>query len=371
MARATDPNSRSSLSTFGPWVLAALLVVGAVLFFLRPGAPKPPPRSVKSSAAGASSAVGSAPAAIETAEVPAFDLLSPDASAPPSGVRSKIPWGPDGVGRGTSEDGYPGGPNSFAVGPDGSTWVLDQFQKRMVRIGPDGKILEVRPTRLESPADIALGKDGSMAVIDRTRQHQVELFDAQGRSRGTLPLPGSVPGQPSELTRVFVDKDKVYAQRGEGGPLFPLGGTDGTPKLGGEVNGQPSRDGRLLISAGITDYETGRVWVGGADPATQGHLFTREATVGNSLEQILLLDSDVTGMIYLVVKATFDDQGGASTLVLCVDGNARGRITRMFSLPYPNDPLDTFRKFDVAPEGGLLAAEYTETGVAYRMHSCR
>lgn len=371
MARVTEPNSRPLFSSIAPWAIAALVVVGVAWFFLRTPSPKPLPRGVVAGASGASSGANPAPGAIDVAAPPSFDLLAPDAGPPPSGVRSEIPWGPNGLGRGVSEDGYPGGPNSFAVGPDGSTWVLDQFNQRMVRLGPDGKILEVRPTKLKSPADIALGKDGSMAVIDRTREHQVELFDAQGRSRGTLPLPGSVPGQPSELTRVFVEKDKVYAQRGEGGPLFPLGGTDGTAKLGEEVNGQPSRDGKLLIAAGINNFDSGRVWVSGADPTSQANLFTRETTLGNPLEQILLFDSDVSGMIYLVVKATFDDEGGASTLVLCLDGNARGKITRMFSLPYPNDPLDTFRKFDVAPEGGLLAAEYTETGVAYRMHSCR
>jgi hypothetical protein len=137
------------------------------------------------------------------------------------------------------------------------------------------------------------------------------------------------------------------------------------------VNGQFSRDGTLLISSGITDFDAGRVWVSGADPTSQAHLWTREANLATPLEQILLFDSDVTGMIYLVVKATFDDQGAASTLVLCIDGTERGRITRMFSLPYPTAPLDTFRKFDVAPEGGLLAAEYTDTGVAYRSHACR
>lgn len=357
-----------------PWLVGgALAIAGGYVLLQKPPALQPRAGAASSSASGGAAAgpVQAAPAAVEPAEIPAFVLTAPDSGPPPSGLRSEVPWGPDGLGKGTSEDGYPGGPNSFTVGPDGSTWILDQFHKRMVRVGPDGKILEVRPTRLESPADIAIGKDGTMAVIDRTRQNQVELFDAQGRSRGTLPLPGAKPGEPSELTRVFVEKDKVYAQRGEGGPLFPLGGVDGTPGAGEEINGQPSRDGRLLISAGVTDYDSGRVWVSGADPGSQAHLFTREATLGNPLEQILLFDSDSSGMIYLVVKATFDDVGGASTLVLCVDGNARGKITRMFSLPYPNEPLDTFRKFDVAPEGGLLAAEYTETGVAYRMHSCR
>lgn len=354
-------------------ILAALLVLGVVAFFFlrKPGeAPSKKPRGA-SSGASSSNHERSTPEGLEPATVPSFELVAPDAAPPPSGLRSEVPWGPNGLGKGTSEDGYPGGPNSFTVGPDGSTWVLDQFNKRMVRVGPDGKILETRPTKLESPADIALGKDGSMAVIDRTRQNQVELFDAQGRSKGILPLPGSVAGQPSELTRVFVEKDKVYAQRGEGGPLLPVGGIDGRPETGKEINGQPSRDGKLLISAGVTNFDQGRVWIGGADPATQGHVFTREANLGNELEQILLLDSDLTGMIYLVVKATFDNEGAASTLVLCADGNARGQITRMFSLPYPHDPLDTFRKFDVDPQGGLLAAEYTETGVAYRMHSCR
>lgn len=357
-----------------PLLVVALALVAVALFFWRRPERDHGSRASSSGAAASSTARSSsqAPApGVEAAEVPSFELAAPDAAPPVSGLRTEIPWGPNGLGRGQSEDGYPGGPNSFATAPDGTTWVLDQFNKRMVRLGPDGKILETRPTKLESPADIALGKDGSMAVIDRTRQNQVELFDAQGRSKGTLPLPNAVPGQPSELTRVFVEKDKVYAQRGEGGPLFALGGTDGRPETGKEINGQYSRDGKLLISAGVTNFDQGRVWIGGADPATQAHVFTREADLGNELEQILLLDSDLSGMIYLVVKATFDSDGAASTLVLCADGNARGRITRMFSLPYPNDPLDTFRKFDVDPNGGLLAAEYTDTGVAYRLHSCR
>ncbi len=369
MTRDDPPKSRPKPPLW-PWWLGLAVIALGVLVWQR--APRPPPgeSAVRSGQKEFSEKL--APNAdTQPRAVPSFTLAARDAQAPPFGLRAEVPWGPNGLGRGPSDDGYPGGPNSFAVGPDGSTWVLDQFNHRMVRLGPDGTILETRPVKLESPADIALGKDGSMAVIDRTRQNQVELFDAQGRSRGLLPLPGAVAGQPSELTRVFVQKDKVYAQRGEGGPLIPLGGMDGTPLAGADVNGQFSRDGKLLISAGITNYDQGRVWVSGAAPDSQAHLFTREANLGNPVEQILLLDSDTSGMIYFVVKATFDLEGGASTLVLCIDGNARGTITRMFSLPYPHDPLDTFRKFDVSPEGGLVAAEYTESGVAYRSHSCR
>lgn len=356
--------ARAQSSNRWLWLLAPLLACGAA-FALWPRSHGAGPASRPAASASRSAPVS------EPVEVPKYTLAGPDSGPSGSGLRTEIPWGEEGLGRGTSEDGYPGGPNSFTIGPDGSTWVLDQFHHRMVRLGPDGKILETRATKLQSPADLALGKDGTMAVIDRTKQHQVELFDAQGRSRGVLALPDAVPGQPSELTRVFVEKDKVFAQRGEGGPLIPLGGVDGKAQTGAELNGQPSRDGTLLISAGITDYDTGRVWVSGADPASGKHLFTREATLQNPVAQILLFDSDVTGMIYLVLQAVFDDQGSASTLVLCLDGPARGRIAGMFSLPYPAEPLDTFRKFDVAPEGGLLAAEYTDTGVAYRMHTCR
>lgn len=368
MTRADEARSRPTPPLW-PW-LVGLVAIGCGLFLWF--GQRPAPKGPRAAASQKESGEKLAPnAETQPAVVPSYTLAAPDAAAPASGLRAEVPWGPNGLGRGPSEDGYPGGPNSFTAGPDGSTWVLDQFNHRMVRVGPDGKILETRPVKLESPADLALGPDGSMAVIDRTRQNQVELFDAQGRSRGLLPLPGAVAGQPSELTRVFVQKDKVYAQRGEGGPLIPLGGMDGSPLTGEDVNGQFSRDGKLLISAGITNYDQGRVWVSGADPVSQAHLFTREANLGNPVEQILLFDSDVTGMIYLVMKATFDLEGGASTLVLCIDGGARGKITRMFSLPYPSDPLDTFRKFDVSPEGGLMAAEYTDTGVAYRAHSCR
>ncbi len=366
-APASHPRPKPPL---WPWLLGlALLGLGVFLWLRRPSTEQSPAASGPESE-GAALPTAAAPPT-EALEVPRFALTAPDGAPPPSGLRAEVPWGADGVGKGQSEDGYPGGPNSFTVAADGTTWVLDQFNHRMLHLGPDGKILGTRKLSLESPADVALGKDGSMAVIDRTRQNQVELFDAQGRSRGMLPLPGAVPGEPSELTRVFVDKDKVFAQRGEGGPLIPLGAMNGTAQTGADVNGQFSRDGKLLISAGITNYDEGRVWVSGADPTSQAHLFTREANLATPLEQILLFDSDVTGMMYLVVKATYGEQGTASTLVLCLDGSERGRITRMFSLPYPNAPLDTFRKFDVAPEGGLLAAEYTETGVSYRVHACR
>lgn len=355
------------------WIAAAVvaIVVVAWLWLRAPSKPMDTSSPVSSAASSALSAprVQSA----EPSEVVSVDLVPPDAAPVGEGVRVELPWGPDGLGKGTSEDGYPGGPNSFVTGADGSTWILDQFNHRLVKVGPDGKIVETRALKVTSPADLAIQKDGSMVVVDRTRDHRVELFDAQGRSRGSLPLPDAVPGQPSDLQRVFVNKEQVYGQRGEGGPLIALGGMDGrAAPENTEINGQFSRDGKLLLSAGITNFDVGRVWVGGADPQSGANLFTRELNLDNALEQILLFDSDNSGMIYLVLKAIFDDEGTMSTvLVLCLDGNARAKLAKIFSLPYPEEPLDTFRKFDVAPEGGLLAAEYTDRGVAYRAHSCR
>ena len=102
-------------------------------------------------------------------------------------------------------------------------------------------------------------------------------------------------------TGVVVDGDNVYVER-DHGPLVRIGSTNGTADgARTEIPGRPSRDGRLYLSGGITDPDQGRYWVNVTDRATGMHRYTLALHSVLTLREMMLLDTDRAGTIYVAV----------------------------------------------------------------------
>jgi len=284
-------------------------------------------------------------------------------AAKEDGVRF-VPFG-DGsssLGRGTTDDGRPVAPASFLADADGLL-VLDQEKSRILR--SDGTSI---PLPGKHADDIARAQGGKLAVLDRTESKEVTLVDKNGRVVGHLPLEGTGIDDPRDVSRIFVSGDDVLVERNGGGPLLRLGGSDGTPAADRtEIQGIPTRDGKYLVSAGVTNEEEGRAWVTLADRQAV-HRWTRELHFPSVVSAVAFLDSDSNGTIWAVLLAGSTPADYVNWAV-CLDpatGNPRGS----FTLTAENPPWESFRDYAVQDGVGLVAAKRSESGVSYATYAC-
>lgn len=280
-------------------------------------------------------------------------------------------WGSgrmDELGHSRPSEANPEAPMSVNVDGQGRMYVLDQVNGRILRVGADGKPLGVIPLKQQEAAqDLAVSKDGNVAVLDRFNSKSVVMYDQNGNALGELPLEGEGIDETGLTTGVFVDGNDVYVEK-EHGPLVRIGTTDGKPASDrGEIPGRPSRDGNSFINAGLIDPPAGRMYVSAIDRATMQHRFTRELRQGAPIHGILLLDSDKLGTIYL---ATLIEQNDTEKLILTCLEPLKGYPTGSAELPVNTLPEETFRDLVVLDDGGVIYSIRSEQGVSYQRYDC-
>jgi len=357
-----------------PYVAGAVLAAALVAIFL----------FFRARSAAAPNKDGAPPpTSLTQAESPALKLVVTDlavdaststpAPAPNANGAVTLGWGSGDhdVGRSRPEEGNPEAPMSLAFDAAGNTLVLDQVNGRLLRIGKDGRSTAIS-LPLQSPQDVAVAKDGTIAVLDRLTDKGIALIGADGKVMSTLPLEGKGVDETGGLTGVFIDGKDVYVER-EHGTLVRVGDTSGnSDALRPELPGRPSKDGRLLLSAGITESQTGRLFMSAIDRATDEHLFTRELRMGMPVYAILLLESDAAGTIYLATAAEMPGSGDPipAVFLTCLSPND-GQPIHTVQLPANTAADETFREMTVAPEGGVVYAYRTESGMTLGRYDCR
>ena len=163
----------------------------------------------------------------------------------------------------------------------------------------------------------------------------------------------------------FARGKDVYIEK-EHGALVKVGTTDGKPAdEATQLTGRPSKDGVLLLSAGITSASAGRLFVNAFDRKKDALRFARTVEVPRPARGIVLLDTDARGVVYLGVAA--GPQGQASLVCLDPgDGHVLGRSSFALSAT----PEEAFRDAAVSNDGTVVYALRTESGVEYRSTTC-
>lgn len=281
-------------------------------------------------------------------------------------------WGSgrmDQLGHTRPSEANPEAPMSLTVDGSGRMYVLDQVNGRVLRVGADGKPESVIPLKQQEAAqDVAIGKDGSVAVLDRYFSKSIVMYDEKGNPLGEIPLEGEGLEETGLVTGLFVDGKDVYVEK-EHGPLQRIGTTDGKPATDrGEIPGRPSRDGQSFINAGVIDVTAGRMYVSAIDRPTMQHRFTRELRQGAVIRGILMLDTDKLGTIYLATQ--LDKDGSEMVILTCLEP-LKGFPMGSVQLPVNTMPEETFRDFAVLDEGGVIYSMRTEQGVSYQRYDCQ
>jgi hypothetical protein len=321
------------------------------------------------SSSGGDSGEVAAEAAAASASAPplAPNVVVAEASVAPDAAPSAIlvaRWGSarGELGRQRPQEGNPEGPMSLVLAGD-ELVVLDQVNGRLARYDKNGRLRSTSdaPTTAQ---DVAVAKDGTVVMVDRLVGKAITLVDASGRKIGEMPLGPRVP-QPGLVTGVMVDGKNVYVEK-EHGALVLIGTTDGRPADEAlELSGRPSKDGALLLTAGLSSKAHGRAYLNAFDRKTQSLRFARQITFPSPSQAIVLLDSDAKGTLYLGVAA--GDPGDAH--ITCLDpgdGHVIGRV----ALPLSHTPEESFRDFTVGSDGTIAFAVRTDDGVQYRTATC-
>lgn len=292
------------------------------------------------------------------------------AKAKPGNVLVSASWGggAGALGRDRPDEASPSGPMSMAVDGRQRMWVLDQVNGRIVRYDRDGSVEATLPIAPETTQDIAVSDDGTVALLDRYGSEQVALHDAYGNIVGSLPLAGEGVESAGHVTGIFVDGSDVYAET-EHGPLWRLGSTGGVPaEPRTELPGRPSKDGTFYVKAGIIDAGEGRAYVAVNERPSEEHRFTRELTMGSSIRQIVLLDTDKEGTIYFGAELVVDEPK-TEVMIVCIDSGA-GEVQGTVTVPANDMPEESFKDFVVLADGGVIYALRTESGVEYKTADC-
>ncbi|MBK7397968.1 MAG: hypothetical protein IPJ34_17130 [Myxococcales bacterium] len=362
------------------WIFAALVLgaLGLAAWLARAPSVAPlQPGAVASSAPAKPTAasVGDSPSPVVAAST------SGSANAPSNNSKTKevasFAWGSGKgeLGRIERKEGNAEGPMSLVVDKDGTTWVLDQVNGRLVRVDKNGKPLEPIALSLKAPQDLAIGKDGTVAVLDRLVDKQVALYGPDGKPVGSLTLEGKGIEEGGAVSGVFVDGKKVYVER-EHETVLRLGGTDGkADPTRDEVPGRPTRDGSSWIRAWMGEVPGQRVFVAARARDTEANRFTRQINATMVLTGIVLLDTDLAGTIYVgTLGSAVDDKGqttGEPQIVLYCLEPLHGAVIGTTSAPASLDPHETFRELAVADEGGVLYLHRDAKGGKLLRLDCR
>lgn len=282
-----------------------------------------------------------------------------------SSVVLRVSWGgrPGQLGRRGGEEANLEAPMALAV-ERGEIVVLDQVNRRVERFR-HGQRIKTMPLGSDFGQDLALGPDGKSAILDRLGANEVSVYGEDGSWLGDLPL-GPAHVDKGDATGVFSDELGIYVERGHGG-VVRIADAQGRSQPAEELPGRPTRDGRLLISAAIVDRAQGLVAVHAFDRSSLAKQWTCVASLGTPPLQLLLLDSDGLGRVYLGAGVGRGDPRPPYAIVdqelIVVRIDARGEVNGLLRLPPLTAPDEMLRPVAIDDQGIIYVMRPDETGL--------
>jgi uncharacterized protein (TIGR03663 family) len=143
------------------------------------------------------------------------------------------------------------GPRDIAIDGEGSVWVTDTGNKRVLKFSPDGDVLGAfgregtAPGEFREPVGIAVGPDGNIYVADAWNQ-RIQRFDSEFNYLGEIAVPtwGSEEVTAKPYLSLMSNGDIVASDPANGTILLYSGegellGSWQLPELPGGIAGRP------------------------------------------------------------------------------------------------------------------------------------
>lgn len=304
-------------------------------------------------AASGSGSEETAPAALAQAR---FGAGSPAllVAAPPAGDpdRLLLPWG---AGEGEAglvpgaEDRPPAGPLALAAAADGSLWLLDAVNARLVRLGRD-RSWQQTVSCPPGATDLLAGGDGRLYVLSLVNR-RVSVLSPSGALEEEAPLPpgirhvaGLAQGRTGDLLLVGAYQETFDLGRPGAWSRWP-------DLLHSKAEGVPGPSGgprqQVLLPEGREGLLLRRTGSDRAAAETVAQV-TLQGTAGSA--SLTLLDSMPDGRSVLLVERFATDGAAVQRELQVFDGGGRPAAV----IPLPEHPLSfPSREFTAGP-GGVL-----------------
>lgn len=290
-------------------------------------------------------------------------------TAAPERTSTLLEWGrgPKRIGKAHGDEGHGETSLRLAVDAQGSAYLLDGANDRVVRLLADGGASDVR-LPVKDPLDVAVTKEGGLALLSREgRDGRVTLTDANGRPVGTLALPEDVAGR---ARSVVVSGNDVYVESrsGEHRRVGDVSGVvDPTPTL---VPGAPTRDGKAFVTAILPSPSATEVHVFVLERATRTQRWSRLVRPSVAVEGIVLADTDLAGDVYLIVtgKPRGGNEDRERAELLCLESE-RGDVVGSVALPVELGP-EAIADAKVVDGGGVVFTVATRAGLRVERSDC-
>lgn len=278
-------------------------------------------------------------------------------------ARAAYGSGPNQIGISSPEEANPEGPMSFALGPDGKIYILDQVNAR-IQVFHGGAPTETIPVPARTFVDIDRTPDGKLVLMDNLVKKAVYVLGPKGETVKILPLPGKGVSDPAAVTGIECRNDLrwagIWAQVDEG--WLRLAALDGTPDAGRpEIPGRPSLDGKRFMRAEVEGEATVLIRWSREDPAGWDQ---RRLAFDMPVAHLLGLWDDHRGRIYLGAFLVREPEAANVVAVLDSAGKEIGRL----ALTVAPMPHEVYRSVRVSPEGHVYHMILEERGVVVRRY---
>ncbi|MCA9669279.1 MAG: hypothetical protein KC503_26975 [Myxococcales bacterium] len=327
---------------------------------------------------------GAALAAARSAHAAAIASSGAAAQVAKGELVVKAPWGSGAgaLGRRRAHESNPESPMSVAIDRQGRVAVLDQVNGRLTRYDRSGRQVGSVALDTTTAQDVSFDADGRALVLDRHTRRDVQIFDADGKRVGSVPLVGGKVSEAGTVSGVFSDADGIYVEVGND-QVVRVADSAGQPTGGQEtIPGRPTRDGKLVVRAGIVQRDSGRVYVQaherqrskpGQGMLAHALVWETPLRLAAPVIEILMLDSDRQGNVYLAVEIGRRDEAtnrmvDQATIVVKLDGK-RGALVGDLRLPSTlANPAETFRPLAVTDAGEVVQMLASSEGVTVRRY---
>jgi hypothetical protein len=255
---------------------------------------------------------------------------------------------------------------SFTVTPAGDVVVLDQANERVVRFR-GGKPVESWATGADTFQDVALLRDGRVALLDRLSLRVLRVLSPAGKALWEVGVEG--PGIPEGggVTAMVVADDGVWLEWDHAHSVRVLD-AQGAPDPGRPVvRGRPLASGRLRASA--WRLPPSGVEVVTVDRDTDVISAHAVMAFDDQVFRVVDLDSDGDGNVVVAVHLAAHDELGTQVVrehvVMVVLDAALREVERIRTVPSVG-AWEQFKEVAVGPDGAVYQVVFLDGGVEVR-----
>jgi hypothetical protein len=346
------------------WAVLFLVVIGFAGWWIGSSTP-----GVVVDAPAASSVAQPPPAVPSVSPSPGARVLTPPRKDAPSHVLVRAGWGggPGQLGKKNDPEASPDGPMSLAVDGRGTLYVLDGVNRRVQKWSNRGTPLGAVSIGGDTAQDLALGKHGELALLDRLGEKNLQVFDANGAPLGDVNLVGKGIPEAGGTTGLFTDRDgNFWVERGHTELVrvaFANGHSD--PERA-TAPGRPSRDGRQWLSGAIADRAAGTALVRGLGDDGQAR-WQALVLLGAPILYLSLLDSDGAGNVYLAGHTGSESAQPPYSItdeqLVIVGLGPEGTPRGLLALPAARPAAESYRELAIGDDGTIYRMVLGPAGV--------